>query len=136
MSYNHLYKSHAWEYFCSQVLDQNVFNQSDFSVLWIYLWNIPFVWVWSTLPKHAQIYLSGTSGVRNTLKSNWTISNIFERINPFPAHVHILYPLKTPANLRFSDIFRRYGKRSMVWDGLKWLFYYSNSIWNCDVSNF
>ena len=29
-------------------------------------------------------------------------------LNPFLANVHILYPLKTPENQRFSGVFRGY----------------------------
>ena len=33
---------------------------------------------------------------------------INQYINPFPANVPILYPLKTPENHKFSGVFRRY----------------------------
>ena len=33
---------------------------------------------------------------------------LMDCINPFVANVHILYPLKTPENLRFSVVLREY----------------------------
>ena len=39
-------------------------------------------------------------------------------INPFHTIVLFLYPLKTSENLRFSDVFRGYRKRSEVVNGL------------------
>ena len=40
-------------------------------------------------------------------------------INPFYATFLFLHPLKTSKNLWFSDIFRRYRKRSVTCNGLK-----------------
>ena len=40
-------------------------------------------------------------------------------INPFQAAGLILYPQKKLENQRFSDAFRGYRKRSVVWNGLK-----------------
>ena len=39
-------------------------------------------------------------------------------VNPFHATDLFWYLLKTSENQRFSDIFRRYQKRSVVWNGL------------------
>ena len=38
--------------------------------------------------------------------------------NPFHATGLFLYPLKTSENPWFSDVFRRYGKRPVAWNGL------------------
>ena len=39
-------------------------------------------------------------------------------INPFPGTGLILYPLKTSEDQRFSDIFRRYRKKPVAYNGL------------------
>ena len=41
-----------------------------------------------------------------------------EYVNPFHAFCLFLHPLKTSENLLFSDVFRRYRKRSVVLNGL------------------
>ena len=41
-------------------------------------------------------------------------------INPLHATGPILSPLKTSENQRFSDVFRGYRKRSVVWNGLSY----------------
>ena len=41
-----------------------------------------------------------------------------EKINPFLANVPILYPLKTPENRRFSDVFRGYKLGTLATNGL------------------
>ena len=40
-------------------------------------------------------------------------------MNPFPANVRILYPLKTPENYRFSGVFERYKIVILTRNGLK-----------------
>ena len=44
--------------------------------------------------------------------------NGFIWINPFQANIPFLCPLKTSENLRFSDVFSRYRKGKLVWNGL------------------
>ena len=39
-------------------------------------------------------------------------------VNPFLANVPILYPLKTPENQRFSDVFRGYKMGTLARNGL------------------
>ena len=46
----------------------------------------------------------------------WCIK--FSLNNPFHATDLFWYPLKTSENLWFSDVFRRYQKRSVAWNGL------------------
>ena len=41
-----------------------------------------------------------------------------EKINPFLANAPILYPLKTPENERFSDVFRGYKLGTLAANGL------------------
>ena len=41
-----------------------------------------------------------------------------EKINPFLANAPILYPLKTPENQRFSDVFRGYKLGTLATNGL------------------
>ena len=38
--------------------------------------------------------------------------------NPFSTNVLLLYPLKTPENLRFCDVFREYRSGTLVENGL------------------
>ena len=40
-------------------------------------------------------------------------------INPFLVNIHIIYPLKTPKNLWFSGVFRRYKMRALTRNKLK-----------------
>ena len=47
-------------------------------------------------------------------------------INPFVANVHILYPLKTPENLRFSVGFL------LFWGSIKWEFLPEMAHWWID----
>ena len=39
-------------------------------------------------------------------------------VNPFPANISILYPLKTPENLWFSGVFREYKMGTLAGNGL------------------
>ena len=39
-------------------------------------------------------------------------------LNPFLVSVSILYPLETPENQKFSDVFRRYKKGTLGRNGL------------------
>ena len=52
----------------------------------------------------------------NTLYNNPLTQNLF---NPFLANVPILYHLKTPKNLWFSSVFRRYKMGTFVRNRLK-----------------
>ena len=45
-----------------------------------------------------------------------------KRFNPFLAHVPILHPLKTPENLWFSGVFRRYKIGTLARNGLLYPF--------------
>ena len=40
-------------------------------------------------------------------------------LKPFSTNVPLLYPLKASENLRFSDVFRAYRRRTLVENGLK-----------------
>ena len=52
--------------------------------------------------------------------SSMLTKNIYnsEKINPFLANAPILYPLKTPENERFSDVFRGYKLGTLATNGL------------------
>ena len=41
------------------------------------------------------------------------------KVNPFPAKIPILHPLKTPENQRFSGVFRGYKMGTLAGNGLK-----------------
>ena len=55
--------------------------------------------------------------MRNILLSTLSFRQ-YTFINPFHATGLFWYPLKTSENLWFSDVFRGYQKRSVVWNGL------------------
>ena len=44
-------------------------------------------------------------------------TNKNSNINPFPANVPLLYPLKTSENRRFSDVSRGYRSATLVKNG-------------------
>ena len=56
-------------------------------------------------------------------------------LNLFQANVPFLYFLKTSENLRFSDVFRRYRKGTLAWNGLRynmWLKSNMEIVWMVD----
>ena len=56
-------------------------------------------------------------------------------INLFHATDLFWYPLKTSENLRFSDVFRGYQKRSVAWNGLIAMHYFQKTFHFLSVSN-
>ena len=44
---------------------------------------------------------------------------VFNSISPFSTNVPLLYPLKTPENWRFSNVFREYRGGILVEKGLR-----------------
>ena len=56
----------------------------------------------------------------NVWRSNWgLLKELQESINPFHGTGLFLCPLKTSENQRFSDVFKGYRKRPVVWNRLK-----------------
>ena len=53
-----------------------------------------------------------------TTRAKTKILLIMVNINPFPANVPILHPLKTPENHRFSSVFRGYKTGTLAGNGL------------------
>ena len=59
-------------------------------------------------------------------------------VKPFLANAPILYPLKTPENIWFSGVFRASKMRTLVRNGLIYV-YFSALTWavgDCDVMSF
>ena len=53
---------------------------------------------------------------------NWFGEYIMSALNPFLATGLFLYPLKTSQNQRFSNVYRGYWKRPLIWNGfMRWL---------------
>ena len=67
---------------------------------------------------------------------DWHINAWMSFINPFHDTVLFLYLLKTSENLKFSDVFSGYRKRSVAWNGLAakicFLFAVLLSWYNCN----
>ena len=54
-----------------------------------------------------------------TVLLNRSLRNILHFLNPLLANIPILYPLKTPENLRFSSVFRGYKMGILARSGLR-----------------
>ena len=66
--------------------------------------------------KIAVLFSSHSEYFRGKLGMNGLSGKQFQPY--FQANVHFLYPLKTPDNQRFSDVFRGYRNRTLVWNML------------------